>query len=188
MKWQDFESSKSKADALQFLQDSGWEITKSRFYNHCGDGKLTLSRDGVYTWRALKKYAEAYLVRTDTGETVSETGDRLAEKKQRLEIEQLEIKIERAKFEQEVERGNYLPKADIYRELVARAVVLDSGLTHLIRSKSAELIARCKGDQSLLPEVIEDQLEAKDKLMNSFARLGEFEIELPPLADVIEGE
>lgn len=188
MEWREFKNSKTMADALSFLQDKGWEITKSKFYNHCGEGKCGKNRAGYYTWRGLKKYAETHLVRSDSGESVEAESSRLVEKKIREEIKRLEIKNRRELFAEEVERGKYLPRADIERELCSRGLVLDSGLSHFLRSRAPELIAMVKGEQKYLPELIEYLMVKKDELMDGFARMADFEIELAPLGPPSAGE
>lgn len=180
MEWRELAATKNKAEVLQFLQQSGWDVKRQRFYNHCSQGKLLLNRDGYYTWRAVKKYAETNLVRSDTGESAEQAETRLAETKLQKEIERLEIRNRRESFQEQVELGLYLLRENVEMELCARAVILDGGLEHMIRSKTAEIVALCNGEQRLVSDCIEFWLERKDELMNNFARMDGFDVEISP--------
>lgn len=172
--WKDYRDTKNKADILRFLRANGWEIRRDTFYRHCKTGKLNKNRSGVYTLRGVKKYAETWLVRTDTGKTVNQEGNELLTRKTEKEIERIDTVTQRERFRLDVDRGKYILRSDVESELAGRAIVLDNGLTYLIQSSAAEIIALVGGDQTRSGELVAFLNEKKDLLMNKYATMSEF--------------
>lgn len=184
MDWKLFGNTKLKSEAYQFLIDNGWEVSERTFYRHCEHGKLKYNREGVYTWRMLKKYAEVWLIRNtedDEGETNHEN---LTAIKIREEIEKLRISNEKSKFNLEVERKKYIYIDDIERELAARALMLDNGFDFLFQSKALEIIGLVGGDLNKAGILKDFLINVKDEQLTKYANFTEFKLNL--IGDVDE--
>lgn len=173
--WQTYTDTKNKADVLRHLESDGWEVKKQTFYNHCTSGKLTKNRDGLYTRRMVKKYAEKWLVRSASGQTVAEEEENLLATKTREEILRIRTTREREEFRLDKERGLYMLRSDIYLELAGRAVVLENNLRHMVQSKVPAYIAAVGGKQDHVPDLIDSMNIDIDKLLNEFAT-SEFQV------------
>lgn len=176
-KWENFVNTPTKLVVLIFLQETGWEVKKSTFYDsHCATGKLKKNRNGVYTKTAVKKYAETWLVHGGLGTTVPEDDENLSRIKLQSEIARIDTAEERDRFKLEVERGKYIARDQMDRELAARAVVLDNGLDYLFRAFVHEMVALVGGDADKAPLLLDFCLKKKDEQLNLYANLEDFTV------------
>lgn len=159
---------------LAYLRDEGWRIAQSTLYLHKKEGKLKANVDGMFTKRAVDKYARTFLVRRDTGKSVAEEDDGLHREKLQEEIARL--RVQRKKFEHDlaVAEGRYLPREDLALELAARASVIEAGFRHRNQSQAAEIIQVVSGDPARAPELIALLDRHLDEQLNEFATTREF--------------
>ncbi len=172
--WSNFKDTKNRADILRYLQADDWEIKRDTFYRHIKEGKLTKNRNGLFTARGVKKYAQAWLIRTDTGETVGQADNALAARKTEEETKRITVDREHKEFNLSVARGQYLKRSDVDAELAARAIVLNNGLVHLFQSTVADMIGLVNGDQQRAADLIDFLTTNKDELLNEYATMKEF--------------
>ncbi len=173
--WKTYTDTKNKAAVLRHLESDGWEVKKQTFYNHCASGKLAKNRNGLFTRRTVKKYAETWLVRSGSGQTVAEEGEDLLAEKTREEILRIRTTREREEFRLGKERGLYMLRSDIYLELAGRAVVLENNLRHLVQSRVPAYIAAVHGRQDRVPDLVDMMDTDIDKLLNEYAT-SEFQV------------
>ncbi len=173
--WKSFTNTKNKAEVLRHLESSGWEVKKQTFYNHCASGKLTKNRDGLYTSGMVKKYAEKWLVRSASGQTVLEEEENLLAKKTREETRRIRATRRREEFRLGKEQGLYILRSDIYLELAGRAVVLENNLRHMVQSQVPAYVAAVSGKQDHVPDLMDIMNTDIDKLLNEFAT-SEFQV------------
>ncbi len=174
--WKQYKDTKNKAGVLRFLLGDGWEVKKQTFYNHCKSGKLTKNNNGLYSSRIVKKYAETWLVRTDTGQTVGEESEDLLATKTREEILRIKTSRQRDEFKLGIERGKYIPRADLDAELAARAIVFDNGFIHMIQASAPDIIALVGGDHKRSADLVVFLTDKKDELLNEYATMGRFSV------------
>jgi len=175
--WENFTPTPTKADVLSYLQETGWEIKKSTFYDqHCAKGKLTKNRAGVYTKRAVKKYAETWLTHGGLGSTVAVDEENLSRQKLVAEISRIKTAEDRDRFKLDVEKKRYIERDRMEQELAARAVVIDQGLEFFFRAKVDEMVALVGGVPDKAPLLLEMCIKEKDKQINQFARMDNFTI------------
>lgn len=175
--WESYTDTKSKADVLRYLQETGWEIKKSTFYeSHCASGKLKKSRKGLYTRAAVKKYAETWLVHTGLGSTVPESEENLAREKTQAEIVRIKTSYEHERYKLDVLRGKHIDRAKLHMELSARAVVLDNGLDYIFKTNVHEMVALVDGVADKAPLLLDYLLRKKDEQLTHYANLDEFTV------------
>ena len=92
------------------------------------------------------------------------------------EIEKLDREIERLQWDLDQKKGKYILRDDFEMELAARAVVLESGLRHLIRSRLPEFMATAGAEENKIPGSVEQLNTALDSLMNDFANTEKFQV------------
>ena len=152
-----FQDTKNAAGVLRFLHANGWKVEKTQFYTHVKQGKLA---------------------RNDTGKTIGEEQEDLQRVKLSEEIKRIRVQQERDNFKFDVERGKYLPRAEVEQELAGRAVALDAGYNHMVYSRVQEFISVVGGDPSKASLLIECLLTARDDWFNQYAAPMDFEVEL----------
>ncbi len=173
-----FQDTKNAAGVLRFLQTNGWKVEKTQFYQHVKQGKLARNDQGLFTRRVVLRYAKDWVPRNDTGKTIGEEQEDLNRTKLQEEIKRIRVQQERDNFKFDVERGKYLPRADVEQELAGRAVALDAGYNHMVYSRVQEFISIVGGDPSRASLLIESLLAARDDWFNQYAAPMDFEVEL----------
>lgn len=176
--WSNYNETKTKSEVLRYLIDAGWQVKRQTFYNHCNDGKLRVNRQGIYSRRMVKKYAESYLVHASVGVKKDDHEINLATTKTQKEIARISTAEEHERFKLDILRGKYILRDDVYRELASRGVVLNNGLEYLFQAHLAEMIALVGGDQQKAPELLKFLQDKKDEQLNAFANMGEFRVAL----------
>jgi hypothetical protein len=173
--WKTFTPSKIRLDVYRFLAANGWDLSQRTFFRHVESGKLKKNKEGLYSARAVKKYAETWAVRT-SGKTIIEEEEDLAAAKTRAEIKRIATIQEREAFRLEIDRGKYLKRDDVELQLAARAVALEAGFDHMAYTKASEFIALVGGKQEQAELLIAALLVAKDEWLKSYASADEFEV------------
>ena len=174
----EFTDTKNAASVLRYLHANGWKVEKTQFYQHVKQGKLARNDQGLFTRRAVLKYAKDWVPRDATGKKVGEEQSDLAREKLQEEIERIRIQQRRENFKFDVERGKYLPRADVEQELAGRAVALDAGYNHMVYSRVQEFISVVGGDPAKASMLIELLLTARDDWFNQYASAMDIEVEL----------
>lgn len=169
---------KTRLDVYRFLAANGWGISQRTFYRHVDTGKLKKNKDGLYSARAVKKYAETWAVRT-SGQTIIEEEEDLAASKTRAEIDRIRTIQEREAFRLNVEKGKFFPRDDLEMELAARAVALEASFDHMVYTKATEVIAVAGGKPENAELVIAFLLMFKDEWFKHYASVEEFVVVFP---------
>lgn len=163
---------------LKWLNENGYSISQGKLYGHAKKGLLKLQADKS----VLMSSVEAYINHPDSGlvkhEEVGQTEEdqKKCQRKFDLELSILERKNEREQFAFDKEKDKYLPRDEFEMEMAGRAAVLDSGLTHGIKSNLAEWIQICGGSQDKRAELMHSMLEWKDTRLNEFATTDRFQV------------
>ena len=174
----ELQDTKNGAAVLRFLQDNGWNLEKTQFYQHVKQGKLVRNAQGLYTRRAVLKYAKDWVPRAETGKKDRDDQDDLQRIKLEEEIERIRVQQKRENFKFDVERGKYLLRAEVEQELAGRAVALDAGYNHMVYSRVQEFISVVGGDPAKASMLIELLLTARDDWFNQYASAMDIEVEL----------
>ena len=158
---------------LEHLQGAGFKISKSKLYRDRNKNLIHVKSDGSVLESDVRVYAGDYLERVVGNiDDLSDVQARKANAEADLRQEQV-LKIRHAR---KVEEKKYIPRKDFEAELASRAMVLDSGLRHMIQMRMAEWVALVSGKPSLIPDLIQDMNRELDGLMNSYATLDNFQV------------
>ncbi len=169
---------------LRHLRSCGYDISQSTLYRHVADGKLRKGTGGVYTPTMLRKYVrDVGLVRTMTADGQDDAGDggemsadMLAEEKLRAEVAKLRAQAERERLKAEREAGRLIEREDLYLELAARAVVINTGFRQMVAVTMADVIAAVHGDPLRQQEAEDILVRAWDDMISEYARRDRFEV------------
>jgi len=166
-------SFESLLQVMEHLKQAGFRISKSKLYRDRDKGLIRVQKDGSVLESEVRAYAGNCLDRiAGQIEDMSDIQSRKALKDVELREEQI-LKIRLAR---EVEQGKYLLRRDFEAELASRAVILDSGLRHMVQMKVGEWVAMVGGKPAMVPDFIQNINRELDSLMNGFATLESFQV------------
>ena len=167
---------KNKKEALEYIQESGWQISQSQFYAHCKSGLLRPGADGQYQQRAVDRYAKTWLKQLATGERVNERTDRLQQEKMEVDLSTSKFKMEEAEFNLGIRKNKFIPREDFELAIVGRAVAFMAHLNHTVQSEAADWIDIVGGNQDRAPELVAAISRAIEQRMGDFAADAEFDV------------
>ena len=142
-----------------YLLDAGWRVGKNTVARHVSAGKLRPRRGGGFSRRTVDQYAAVNLVRlVDSGRDQDRTADPdqaqgAAELKALKQADLLEVQAERQRIRLEQERGGLVPRADVERELGARAQAFRFGLESFMHRAAKSVSALFGADQRAAEEL-----------------------------------
>lgn len=170
-----YQETKTGADVLRWLQDNGYQIEKSKFYEDVSFGRLKKNKKGVFTSRLVKRYA-ATLPLAETGMTEDDEKSDLYQQKLQEDLRKVKLQNEKLLIEIDVERGKYIPRDDFHRELAGRLAVLYSGLEQMVRGNAVRLVHIVGGEQHKKEHLIDAMLQEVNRLVHSYASAKKYHV------------
>ena len=142
---------KTQLDAVAFLRDAGYKISKSLFNSHVKARKVPRNADGNFEEPALLGYAQANL------KTLSQRQNRALsdaeENRLSADAELKRYQAARAKLKLEKESGQLMRREDHERDLGARALFFRNEVRTFIHLYGAEIIHVCGGSEEKLRDL-----------------------------------
>ena len=167
----------TKLDAWRFLRADGWNISRSRFYDHCRDGLLRPDpATGQYKLSAVERYAKLHVRLEATGAKVNEKLDKMQEEKLETELAREKVRLEREIHDLKIKQKKFVPAAEFELAIVARAVAFMAHLNHAVQSNVPDWIDLVEGDQNRSAELVQAVSGVIEQRMSDFAAEAEFEI------------
>lgn len=158
-------------------EEGGYQISLSRFYDHCKLGLLRPRKsDGKYTLKAVKEYASINVKKKETGQKETEWERKVRYKKLEMSLEREEIDLETSRLTLEKKQGKTIPREEFELAVVARAVAFMAHLNHTIYQSAADWVDLVEGDQALVPQLVDAISKAVEQRMGDFAADAEFDI------------
>ena len=167
----------TRLDAWQYLQDSGWQIGRSQFYQHCKEGRLLRDRKtGKYLQSAVDKYAQIHCRLTETGEKVNDKRERMAEGKATVEYEREKVRLEKDQLDLAVRKGEYVQRDEVELMIIGRALAMLAHLKAMVQMQSGDWIELVEGKQEHVQELIGTLNRSIEEHLATFARDVEFDV------------
>lgn len=175
------ESFKNPFQAGKFLSKE-YKITPRTFDTYVKKGKILpdLGEKG-FSYKKLMTYAKLNLVRRDTRQT--EKQENLAKQEKEVDIRLKEKKERLIDHELDVKLGKVIRKDDFYREMAARAAVLENDFKGMIQIRATELVKLVDGDRNKTGELTRELLIEFDRMLNEFASTKEFKVVFKDMDD-----
>ncbi|MBL3582608.1 hypothetical protein [Oleidesulfovibrio alaskensis] len=175
----------SLKEVLEYLQEQGRKISKSKLYQDKSRGLLKAQADGTFRQRDVDRYAGALgLVATPDKEAAE--AQEFASRKAKAEAEKLEEQAKAERFKNEVRAGRYILREDVEVELAARAGVLGTGLRTMIETSLLDILHTAQGNPKRAPEVLALFERKLDAALNEYSRPIVYEVTLSDDADDID--
>lgn len=166
----------NRLEAWQYLQDSGWQIGRSQFYQHCKEGRLVREKDGTYRRERVDKYASLHCRLMETGEKVNDTLARMAEEKAATELEREKVRLEKERHDMALRKGDYVPRDEVELMIVGRAVAMLAHLKAMVQMRAGDWIELVEGQQERAQELIAVLWDGIEEHLAVFAKDIEFDV------------
>ncbi len=166
---------KSKAAVLRWLEENGWQISKTQFYDHCRDGMLR-ARKGVYSLKAVQKYASLHVKKAETGVKENTRLDKMFEEEKELDIQIKRIKKDKEQHGLDVLGKKYIPREEFELAIAGRAVAFMAHLNHMVQQKVPDWIDLVAGDQDHAAELVDAISVTIGERMSDFSADAEIDV------------
>lgn len=176
------EKFKNLLEVVQYLQASGWKVTKSTVYRHRDQGKLGPLADGFFERSDIDRYARDWLKRLDGSGSDPGKSHQEQNAKSEAETRKVSAQAEHWEIKTKILRGEYVERSAFERALARRAAVFKSDIENFIRNNSGEMIALVAGDATRSPDLIDYWLEHAEQWIDRYAE--DKEVELPAGIDL----
>jgi len=153
-----------------YLEGQGWKCALSTVHNHVNAGKLAKGKDDRFDRRVVDRYAGVYL------QSVADELEELDLKKKKADTRRADAQAVHWETKTDLETGAVVPKDQLEHELAGRIAIFRSDMENGMRQLAPEVVALCKGDEKLVPEVTEFLLDRAERWLGRYAEDREFEI------------
>lgn len=143
---------KTQLDAVAYLVDAGYKVSKSQFNRAVKARKVPVNADGHFEATALLGYAAANLAPTGQladAALAGATADRLS-----ADAQLKTYQAERQRLKLQKEQGLLMPRAEHERDLAARALFFRAEVRNFVHLHGAALIALVGGDEGRLRDLV----------------------------------
>ena len=143
---------KTQLDAVEFLTNQGFKVSKSKFGRDVNEGKVATTVEGFFEDGAVLAYASLHLTPLAKAENRALTDATVNRVSADADLKRLTA--ERARLKLEKEQGLLMPRAQYEEDLAARAMFFKSEVDSFGFRKAGEIIALVNGEESKLPDLL----------------------------------
>jgi len=172
------ESFEKKTQVLEYLQEEGWDIKKSKLFT---DLKSVPRTKGCYLKKDVDMYAKLRLVKADGPERENDSAE-----KTRQEIRVASARAEKLEMENEILQGKYILRSEVEQLHASKAHHLKSGLIGFFQSQTSVMVELCDGDQDKAAELREYCMRELRKHLNEYSKSCRYSV--PAVLPVEDGE
>lgn len=181
------ETFKNVGAVLRYLQeDKGRQIEKSKLYRDIKNGLLR-KENKVYRKTDVDRYAGSLPLSTTPDGRANSAEDR-QRRKEEAEIRIKEAQAEREERKNAIMDGQYIRREDMYQELAARSIALNTGLKSAFREGALDLVLAIGGQADKTELLVRDLEKLIDAACGEYARDMELEVSAGFFDDVESGD
>lgn len=159
----------SYKDVLEYAENNGRKLAKTKLYGDIKSGKLKKLPDGTFGLKDVDRYLLS-LPTLGTPDGVAEKVAERMRRKEEADIRRVEALAKKEEFDLDVKLGKFIPKDAIYQELAVRAVVLQNSLKNSMEARVVDMIDLVHGDASLSDKALSFFGKLLDECMGEYAR------------------
>ncbi len=180
LKFSDFKETTTVAEVHAYLLAQGFDLNKRSFFRHAKQGKIRRGESGTFTRLLTLEYCRNWIKPESWPSSASnaDDGEDWLARKIRADALKCEAHAARAAYELEVLQEKFITRDEMEEGLAARIIALEAGFDHMIYTKAPELVALVGGDQKNVHLLIAALMDAKDELLNAYADIEVFDVEL----------
>jgi hypothetical protein len=159
-----------------YLREIGYKISKTQIYEHGKTRKIKPRDDGKYYLLDVEQYAKDYL----KSEKLSlKHFNKTQRRRNEAEAAKLEAQAKHWQIKTKIMEGSFVPRESFEQALALRALLFKNDLQYLAHAQAPEICRLVKGDNNLIPELMEYLSGQFDIFLNHYAENKEFEIIIP---------
>ena len=158
----------SRREALVYLQEQGYKVSKSKLYGDVKKGLLRVERDGSVTMNAVKSYITHPLARLSDGSEFDKT-EKLALERLAADTNRIKAQAEHWHIKNMREKGLLVWRSEFERALAARAIRLKEDLRNFARGEAPEIVKLCDGKDEKINEVMNFMLDKIEEYLGVYA-------------------
>lgn len=143
---------KTQLDAVAYLRDAGYKVSKSQFSRMVRARKVATNADGHFEAQALLGFAAANLA--PAGQAADASLAEATTTKLSADARLKDYQAERTLLKLQKERGLLMPRAEHERDLAARALFFRAEVRNFIHLHGAAMIALVGGDEARLRDLV----------------------------------
>lgn len=174
---------KTQLDAVSYLKDAGYKVSKSQFNRDVKARKMPTNADGHFEESALLGYAAACL--TPTGQAANSALSSATTEKLTAAAEKDKWQAARQKLKYEKEQGLLMPRSEHERDLAARALFFKREVEGFMHLHGGAIIHLTGGDEAKLPDLIHYWEKETADWLNTWSAEREFIIEAEDESDSV---
>ena len=167
---------KDRLAVVEYLQNAGFKVKKTKIYQDAKAGKLVIQPDGTVYRKDVERYAAGWLKPA----TPAEGLDDIQAKKIQAEYEKIVEQTALIRHKREVEQGRYILRTEFEQELAARAGILEMDLKNRFRTACSDLVRTVHGDSGTSGHLARALARILEQALDEYARLDELHAILPP--------
>ncbi len=144
---------KTQLDAVAYLRDAGYKVSKSQFNRMVKARKVATNADGHFEVPALLGFAAACLApvaQAADAALADATASRLS-----ADARLKDYQAERTRLKLQKEQGLLMPRAEHERDLAARALFFRAEVRNFVHLHGAAMIALVGGDEARLRDLVD---------------------------------
>jgi hypothetical protein len=176
---------KNRAAVLRHLNEQGFKIGRQKLYNDVKAGLLRMRPDGTVPESAVTAYINSPMAKLSRPEAIGDPEETERLNKVTWEIKQAEL--ERIKEDTVGKRrknledaGRLIPRDDLEREVIARALALKAFFAQQFRAKVQELIRSVSGRPAQSENLLLILERISDEAFGRFADMTRFQVIVLP--------
>lgn len=163
---------KTQLDAVDFLRDRGFKVSKSMFGRDLKAGKISRDAQGHFEESSLLAYGVALKEPLAVAEDKVMSSAAVGRIEADTDLKRYHALRQKLKLEKEM--GLLMPKADHERDLAARALFFKREVENFIHLHGPGIIHLLGGDENRLPDLVAYWENATADWMNAWSEEREF--------------
>ena len=169
----DFEN---RMAAIRFLQNLGYKIQKSKFYNDEKAGLVKVNPDGSVSESEVRAYAERFLKKVKSNGKDDGKLDQFYRDKAEAELKSVQMKNTQLEFEIEKQKGLWLKREEVETEFAINMAAIDACLKGIIEDSATDIIFATGGDPKKKHVFIEILNSRIDEMFNELSEIEGLEL------------
>jgi hypothetical protein len=157
-----------------YLESIGYKVSKSTLYEHAKRRKIKRRKDGLFYVGDVEQYAHDELRQKD--EPVKQSAETAQRRRNEAEARKLEAQADHWEMKSKIESGAYVERAAFEIELTKRAIMFKNDLESFARSHAPKICNMVKGNDTLIPALVEYLLDEFATFLDRYSEDREFKV------------
>ncbi|MCP4748103.1 MAG: hypothetical protein GY874_18500 [Desulfobacteraceae bacterium] len=169
---------KNRSAAAKFLEDLGYKIKKSNFYNHAKQGLIKVDADGSVDESEVRAYAQRQGLKKIRFDKDDGKFDDIHREKLEQEVARLKKQNEKLDHEMNVAKERFLERGDVVTQFAIKWSTVQGSIKNLIQSSALDWITAVGGKPKKRDTLINLCFSQVEDVFNQLAEIKDLKIVL----------